>query len=130
MNKLAFATNKSLGKVQRFTNLNEMPMVLKNLIVGQLAFYGFYSLISGPNQMKLKRYFTVSPSSGAQSLATFHLCHTSMAPLALNTYALATLGAYHCRTAGLNSFIRLFGLGCAAASVAVAMDARSNENQT
>ena len=79
--------------------------------------------------MKLKRYFTVTPSSGAQSLLTFHFCHTSMLPLLINSFALGTLGVMHCRTAGLSSFMLIFGMGCAAASVAVAIDARSNPKQ-
>jgi len=85
--------------------------------------------MSGPNQMKLKRYFTVTPSSGAQSLATFHFCHTSMVPLVVNLTALGSLGIFHCKTFGLFPFVRLFGLGCAAASVAVAIDARTNPKQ-
>ena len=97
--------------------------------MGQLAFYGAYQLISGPNRMKLKRYFTVSPESGLQSLATFHLCHTSAWPLAVNLAALSTLGSFIARTQGVNSFVRLFGMGCAGASLAVAMDARSNDKQ-
>jgi membrane associated rhomboid family serine protease len=104
--------------------------MLQNLIAGQVAFFGIYSLMSGPNQMKLKRYLTVTPSSGFQSLATFHFCHTSVAPLALNVIALASLGVYTCQKSGLGTFIKIFGMGCAAASLAVAMDARSNPNQT
>lgn len=129
MNRLG--TSKSFNMVKNLPGAQEqVPAALKNLVVGQLAFFGFYQLVSGPNQMKLKRYFTVTPSSGAQSLATFHLFHTSVVPLAVNVTALMTLGAYHCRTAGLSSFLRLFGVGCAAASLAVALDARSNPNQT
>ena len=52
-----------------------------------------------------------------------------MVPLLINSFALGSLGVMHCRTAGLNSFIRIFGIGCAAASLAVAVDARSNPNQ-
>ena len=108
----------------------EIPALLKNMMVGQLAFFGIYTLASGPNQMKLKRWFTVYSDSGLQSLATYHFCHTSAMPLLLNLTALSTLGVYHYRTIGAHSFMRLFGLGCAAASLCVAMDARSNENQT
>ena len=102
------------------------PKIVRQMFIGQLAFYGFYSLVSGPSQMKLKKYFTVTPESGMQSLATFHFCHTSVTPLLVNLGVLGTLGAYHARTSGTHSFMRLFGLGCAAASIAVAIDARSN----
>ena len=100
------------------------------MFMGQVTFFGLYTLASGPNQMKMKRWFTVSPDSGVQSLATFHMCHTSFMPLLVNLGALSTIGLYHCRTAGVGSFLRLFGIGAAAASLAVAIDARSNEAQT
>ena len=106
-----------------------MPSMLKNLFMGQVAFYGIYSLISGPNRMKMKRYFTVSPESGLQSLATFHFCHTSAWPLVVNLSALTTLGSYIARTQGTASFMRVFGLACAGASLAVAVDALSNDKQ-
>ena len=79
--------------------------------------------------MKLKRYFTVSPESGLQSLATFHFCHTSAMPLLVNLAALSTLGTYIAKAQGTASFMRIFGLGCAGASLAVATDARSNNKQ-
>jgi hypothetical protein len=76
--------------------------------------------------MKLKRYLTVTPMSGMQSLATFHLCHTSMVPLAINLMVLNFLGVYHIKHRGLPSFLRIFAIGAAAASVAVAINARTN----
>ena len=127
---LAPAASKSLALVKNLpATKNEMPLFVKNLFLGQIVFYGAYQIMAGPNQMKMKRYFTVTPSSGAQSLATFHLCHTSLVPLVVNLTALSTLGIFHCKTFGLFPFIRLFGLGCAAASVAVAIDARTNPKQ-
>lgn len=66
MNRLTTGASKSISFVKNLPGANEqVPAALKNLVLGQLAFYGFYSLISGPNQMKMKRYFTVTPSSGA-----------------------------------------------------------------
>ena len=79
--------------------------------------------------MKLQRTFTVTPDSGMQSLATFHLCHTSAMPLLVNLGVLGTLGSYHCRMHGAGSLMRLLGLSFAAASAAVAIDARSNPTQ-
>ena len=99
------------------------------MFLGQLAFFGFYSLVSGPTQMKLQRTFTVSPDSGMQALATFHLCHTSALPLLLNLGVLGTLGSHHVRVNGAGSLMRLMGLSFADASVAVAIDARSNPDQ-
>ena len=117
--------NKHLpGKMQG------MPDFVQKLFLGQLAFFGFYNLVSGPAQMKLQRYFTVMPDSGMQSLATFHLCHTSAMPLLFNLGVMGTLGSYHCRTHGAGSLMRLMGLSFALASAAVAIDARSNPGQT
>ena len=131
MNQLPGTVSKSIALVKNLPGAKqEVPQMLRNLVVGQLAFYGMYTLASGPNRMKLKRWFTVSPDSGLQSLATFHLCHTSAVPLFVNVAALSSLGLFHCRTAGVASFLRIFGLGAAAASAAVAIDARSNPAQT
>ena len=110
--------------------VQSMPPIIRTLIMGQLTFFGAYSIMSGPSRKKMERYFTVTPDSGLQSLATYHLCHTSVAPLVVNMAALGTLGVFHVKAAGANSFLRLFGLGCFAASLAVAVDARSNPNQT
>ena len=107
-----------------------MPPIIRTLMMGQLTFFGAYSIMSGPGRKKMERYFTVTPDSGLQALTTFHLCHTDPVPLAFNMAALGTLGAYHVKKAGAHSFLRLFGLGCAAATLAVAIDARSNPNQT
>ena len=107
-----------------------MPPIIRTLMMGQLTFFGAYSIMSGPGRKKMERYFTVTPDSGLQALTTFHLCHTDPVPLAANMVALGTLGAYHVKKAGANSFLRIFGLGCAAASLAVAIDARYNPNQT
>ena len=79
--------------------------------------------------MKLQRTFTVTPDSGMQALGTFHLCHTKVLPLLLNLGVLGTLGTYHCRVNGAGSLMRLMGLSFAAASVAVAIDARNNPEQ-
>lgn len=107
-----------------------MPPIIRTLMMGQLTFFGAYSIMSGPGRKKMERYFTVTPDSGLQALTTFHLCHTNVVPLAANMVALGTLGAFHVKAAGANSFLRIFGLGCIAASLAVAIDARSNPNQT
>ena len=107
-----------------------MPALVQKLLLGQIAFYGFYNLVSGPTQMKLQRYFTVTPESGMQSLATFHMFHTGTLPLAINMVALGSLGSYHCRTYGAHSLLRLIAMSCAAASVTVAIDARNNQGQT
>ena len=107
-----------------------MPPLIRNLMMGQLTFFGAYSIMSGPGRKKMERYFTVTPDSGLQALTTFHLCHTDPVPLAVNMAALGTLGAYHVKQAGAHSFLRVFGLGCAAASLAVAIDARYNPSQT
>ena len=131
MNQLPGTVSKSIALVKNMPGASqEVPMLIKQMFTAQLAFFGIYTLASGPNQMKLKRYFTVSPDSGMQSLATFHFCHTSALPLLVNLGALTTLGVYTCKTQGVHPFMRLFGLGSIAASLAVAMDARSNEAQT
>ena len=134
MNRLPAGVNQSLAVLKSaplpsFLKTEGMPQLIKNIFLGQLAFYATYELISGPNRMKLKRYFTVSPESGLQSLATFHFCHTSPLPLLANMAALGTLGTHVYRTAGCGAFTSVFGLGCLAASLAVAIDARSNPKQ-
>ena len=129
MNRLTAGASQGLALIKMPAKVEKMPALLKNMFMGQLAFFGFYSLISGPSQMKMKRNFTVSPESGMQSLFTFNFCHTSPVSLAVNLGVLSTLGAYHYRTVGAHSFMRLFGLGCIAASIAVAVDARSNPKQ-
>ena len=132
MNRLPGEVGQSLALFKNLPVISKaqsMPPLVRNLFLGQLAFFGLYSVVSGPSQMKLKRYFTVSPDSGIQSLATFHLCHTSPWALALNLGVLGSLGAYQCKTFGAGSFIRVFGLGCALASVAVASDAMTNPQQ-
>ena len=73
----------------------KMPPMIRNLMMGQLTFFGAYTIMSGPGRKKMERYFTVTPDSGLQALTTFHLCHTDFAPLAANMLALLTLGAYH-----------------------------------
>ena len=132
MNRLTAGVGQSVSIINAHmpAKMQSMPQLVQRIFLGQLAFYGFYNLVSGPTQMKLKRYFTVTPESGMQSLATFHMCHTSTMPLLLNLGVLGTLGSYVCRTQGANSFLRLMGLSFAAASVAVAIDARNNPNQT
>lgn len=105
-----------------------MPTLVKNLFLGQIAFFGAYTLVSGPNRMKLKRYFTVSPDSGLQTLGTFHMCHTSAIPLILNLGMMGSLGTYLCKNVGVGPFTQLLALGAVGATLAVAMDARSNPN--
>jgi len=131
MNRLTSGVGQSVSIMNAHLpgKLQGMPQLVQRLFLGQLAFYGFYSLVSGPTQKKLQRYFTVTPDSGMQSLATFHLCHTSAWPLLFNLGVLGTLGSYHCRLHGAGSLMRLMGLSLAAASAAVAIDARSNPEQ-
>ena len=69
MNRLPAGVNQSLAVLKSaplpsFLKTEGMPQLIKNIFLGQLAFYATYELISGPNRMKLKRYFTVSPESG------------------------------------------------------------------
>ncbi len=133
MNRLPGGVNQSLSMLKSMPmpavfKKESTPALIKNLFLGQLAFYGFYHLVSGPSHMKLKRYFTVSPESSLISLATFHLCHTSALPLAVNLGMLGTVGTYIARTGGIGTFTSVFGMGCAAASLAVAIDARSNSS--
>ena len=134
MNRLPASATQSLALLKNVPlpaafKTEGMPTLVKNLFLGQLAFYGAYQLVSGPNKMKLKRYFTVSPESGLQGLATFHLCHTSAVPLLFNLTVLSTIGSHVCRTRGLSAFTTLLAMGCAGASLAVAIDARSNHEQ-
>ena len=103
-----------------------MPQLVRNLFFGQLAFFGLYTVSNGPNKMKLKITLTVSPESGLQSLATFHLCHTSALMCALNLGILGTVGSYVCRARGANAFTQILGLGALGATLAVAADARGN----
>lgn len=79
--------------------------------------------------MKLKRYFTVSPDSGLQTLATFHMCHTSALPLLVNLGMMGSLGSYLCKTRGTGAFTQLLAMGAIGATLAVTADARSNPDQ-
>ena len=106
-----------------------MPALVKNIFLGQATFFGAYCMMSGPNKMKLKRYFTVSPDSGLQTLATFHMCHTSALPLLINLGMMGSLGAHLCRTRGASAFTQLLAVGAVGATLAVAVDARSNPDQ-
>ena len=131
MNRLPATVGQSLALLKNVPlppayRTEAMPALVRNLFLGQLAFFGMYQLVSGPNRMKLKRYFTVSPESGLQGLATFHLCHTKTLPLLFNLGILGTIGSNLCKTRGVGAFTTLLGMGCAGASLAVAVDARSN----
>lgn len=130
MNRLTSGVvDKSVSIMSAHLPMKCVPQFVQRLFLGQLAFFAFYNLVSGPTQMKLQRYFTVTPQSGMQSLATFHLCHTKAVPLIFNLGVLGTIGSYHCRVHGAASLMKLLGLSFAAASVAVAIDARSNPDQ-
>uniref|UniRef100_A0A7S3MLQ0 Peptidase S54 rhomboid domain-containing protein n=1 Tax=Favella ehrenbergii TaxID=182087 RepID=A0A7S3MLQ0_9SPIT len=134
MNRLPASVGQSLQVLKGMPlppafRTENMPMLVRNLFLGQLGFFGLYSLVSGPNRMKLKRYFTVSPESGLQSLATFHLCHTGAISCAFNLGILGSIGSAICRQRGAGALTTLLGLGAAGASIAVAMDARSNPAQ-
>ena len=122
------AVLKSSVPVPAALRTEGMPTLVKNLFLGQLAFFGAYCALPGPTRMKLKRYFTVSPDSGLQSVATFHLCHTSAIPLAINLGLMGSLGAHLCRAQGAAGFTRLLALGAIGGSLAVALDARSNSS--
>ena len=135
MNRLPGPVSKSLelfktAPIPEMLTKKSMPILVRNMILGQVAFYGTYQLVSGPNKMKLKRYFTVSPESSLLSLATFNLCHTNAVPLLFNMAILGTVGASLCRTRGSTTFLTVWGLGAAASAVLTAIDARSNQKQT
>ena len=102
------------------------PNIVSYMVAGNLGFYGLYLLSTGPTGMRLQRRLTVTPESSLTSLATFHMCHTSLTPLLINCGVLATIGMNHFKFQGQNSFLRVFGIGCAAASLAVGMSARYN----
>ena len=136
MNRLPAGIGQSLQAVRNVPlpvpaafRTEGMPQLVRNLFFGQLAFFGVYSLVSGPNKMKMKRYFTVSPDSGVQSLATFHLCNTDAVQCALNLGILGTVGTQICRARGASAFTQILGLGALGASLAVALDARGNAEQ-
>ena len=136
MNRLPAGVGQSLQAIKKVPlpvpaafRTEGMPQLVRNLFYGQLAFFGLYTLSNGPNKMKLKRTFTVSPESGMQSLATFHLCHTDAMMCALNLGILGTVGSYVCRARGANTFTQILGLGALGASLAVAVDARGNASQ-
>ena len=63
--------------------------------------------------------FTVTPGSNESSLIFFHAAHTELLPLLVNCGVLSTLGMYHFKTMGQQSFLRIFGAGCMAATIAV-----------
>ena len=100
------------------------------MIAGNIGMFALYLIGSGPASLTLQRTLTVTPDSGVHSVFTFHALHTSPVPLLVNCGLLATLGAYHCSTYGRASFLRLFGVGCGAASLAVLLSARNDVNQT
>ena len=109
------------------TSLREHSIV--NYIIGaNVGIFGLYMFSSGPTGLRMQRQFTVTPDSGIQSLLTFHMVHTEPLPLLFNCGILATVGAYHRKAFGYNSFLRLFGVGAAAASLAVAIGARYNHD--
>ena len=112
----------NLMKKVSFTDGN----LVSYMIAGNLGFFGLYMLSTGPVGMRLQKRLTVSPESSLTSLATFHMCHTSLAPLLVNCGVLATVGMHHFKSQGANSFLRVFGIGCAAASLAVGISARNN----
>ena len=73
--------------------------------------------------------FTVTPGSSETSLVLFHAAHTELLPLLVNCGVLSTLGMYHFKTMGQQSFLRLFGAGCLAASIAVGASRMVNPDQ-
>ena len=93
--------------------------LIAQMIGGNILIFGAYKLSTGPRQERFKRMCTVTPGSNATSVLFFHAAHTHVAPLLVNCGALATLGLYHWRTLGQQSFLRVFGAGCLAASLAV-----------
>ena len=109
--------------LRRFT---KSPNVVSYMIAGNLGFYGLYLFSTGPFGMRLQRRLTVTPESSLTSLATFHMCHTNLMPLLVNCGVLATIGMNHFKFQGQNSFLTVFGIGCAAASLAVGMSSRYN----
>ena len=75
--------------------LAKSPSIVSYMIAGNLGFYGLYLLSTGPTGMRLQRRLTVTPESSLTSLATFHMCHTSLTPLLINCGVLATIGMNH-----------------------------------
>ena len=106
------------------------PKFVQLMCLANVGFFAYYTLSSGPTQSRLRRNFTVTPESSKLSLATFHFAHTNPVPLAINTAVLLGTGLSHINKFGQGSFMRVFGLGCVAASVAVSADAYYNRNQT
>ena len=80
--------------------------------------------------MWMKRTFTLQPTSNVQSLLLFHFCPTNFFTVLFTSIAFISLGRFHALEHGINSFYRVFGVGCAGAAIASAASIRHNRNMT
>ena len=78
----------------------------------------------------MRRTVCLEPESGITSLASFHFCHTSLAPLLFNCGVLATLGSTHIAAMGVTHFAQVYFGSCAAGALLSAIDIRNNPLQT
>lgn len=131
MKLLPEAMSKSMLLVKNAPGrLPAVPTLIQQIVLGQVAFFGAYSLVSGPSQQRLAKLLTVTDESALTSLLTFHACPTSVTQLLLGSAALLTLGSFHVNTLGATSFLAVAGMGALGASALVAADIRGNASQT
>ena len=126
MNRLG----SSIHLVKALPAAYERPLLIKQLLTANLAFFGIYHLSCGSQKLRMRRTVCLEPESGITSLATFHFCHTNIVPLLFNCGVLATLGSSHLVHMGASHFASVYFGSCAAGAVFAAWDMRSNPNQT
>lgn len=95
------------------------------LMIGtNVAFFGLYSVSSGPMKLKLQNVFTMQPSSLPTSLVFTHFANTNIYSLLFNSGVLATIGSQLLFANGPSAFLRVFMISAGASSVFAAAQMR------
>ena len=104
----------------------DRPVIIKQLLTANVAFFGIYHLSCGSQKLRMRRTLCLEPESGITSLATFHFAHTQVLPLLFNCGVLATLGSSHIIATSTMHFAQVYFGSCAAGSLLAGYDMRSN----
>lgn len=82
--------------------------------------------MGGPLSQTYKNYMTLDANSSILSLPLCHFGHTSAFALLFNTGVLWTIGNSHAKMYGCMRFVKVFGAGCAVATLLAAKEVYSN----
>ncbi len=86
--------------------------LIKWMLIGNTALFGFYLLAPGPHRLVYKNNLGVTSRWSPMSIFTAHFCHTEWLPFIFNSAVLYTLGNYHVKQYGIKRFAVVYGAAC------------------